>query len=216
MKPIKLLHVSDLHFNQQQFLWITQQANQYDVICLTGDLIDDSIHQSLNCQQQVQWIQDWLLSINIPICICSGNHDVIAFSDREQSSAHWLNTLTGQHVYTDNMTVTIGNMLFGCLPYENPQFTNFKDCDVLLHHVPPSRLKVAKQSGNDWGCRDFREAIDVSELKAKYILCGHVHKPSVPVSRFKGKIVSNPGNVSKNAIPNSNVIEIAQKRTDND
>ncbi|QDE29816.1 metallophosphoesterase [Shewanella polaris] len=45
---MKILHLSDLHFIQKHFDWITQVQDDFDVICLTGDLLCDSNAQKVD------------------------------------------------------------------------------------------------------------------------------------------------------------------------
>jgi Icc-related predicted phosphoesterase len=37
---MRILHVTDLHFNQHHFEWIKAKQDQYDVLCFTGDFLD--------------------------------------------------------------------------------------------------------------------------------------------------------------------------------
>ncbi|MCL1047002.1 metallophosphoesterase [Shewanella electrodiphila] len=205
---VKLLHVSDLHFNQAQFEWITEQLCNYDVLCISGDLLDDSLNQTLSSEEQIEWIKQWTLTLTVPTFICSGNHDQVEVENDELPSARWLNKLKKDHLYLDGNIVEVGGFRFGCMPYENPNFNQFRDCDVLLHHVPPSKLKVAKEAGEDWGCPDILAAIKLGELQAKYILCGHVHQPHARFSRFKKRIISNPGSTHSADKPNFNAITL--------
>ena len=207
---LKVLHVSDLHFNQTQFEWAAEQSCNYDVLCVSGDLLDDSLNQLLSSKEQIEWIKQWTLTLSIPTFICSGNHDQIEVENDELPSARWLSRLKKDHLYLDGNIVDIGGFRFGCIPYENPNFHHFRDCDVLLHHVPPSKLKVAKQGGDDWGCQDIRAAIKFGELQAKYILCGHVHQPHARFSKFKNKIISNPGSTPSAEKPNFNSITLTK------
>ncbi|ABV38245.1 metallophosphoesterase [Shewanella sediminis HAW-EB3] len=208
LDTMKLLHVSDLHFNQAQFEWVSEQASHYDVLCISGDLLDDSWHQTASSEEQIDWITQWTLTLQLPTFICSGNHDQLQLENNEQPSAHWLRNLKSNQLYLDNNIIDLGSYRFGCIPYENPNFHHFRDCDVLLHHVPPSKLKVAKQGGDDWGCPDIRAAIQFGELQAKYILCGHVHHPKARFSKFKNKFISNPGNNPSSEKPNFNSINL--------
>ncbi|WP_223292918.1 MULTISPECIES: metallophosphoesterase family protein [Shewanella] len=205
---MKLLHVSDLHFNRAQFEWVREQARHYDLLCISGDLLDGSWQQSFSSDEQVEWIRQWTSTLPLPTFICSGNHDLLPLQDDIQASAHWLTTLKSQRVSVDNDIVDIFGHKFGCIPYDSPEFYLFRDCDVLLHHVPPSKLKVARQEGNNWGCANIRTAIEFGELKAKFLLCGHVHRPLARFSKFKNKFISNPGNNQRAEIPNFNVIQL--------
>ncbi len=36
---MRILHISDLHFNKTWFEWIEKQQDKYDVFCITGDFL---------------------------------------------------------------------------------------------------------------------------------------------------------------------------------
>lgn len=70
---MKILHLTDLHFNQYVFSWIKEMQRNYDVICLTGDLID--ARKNIPAKEQADTILEWLHELDVPIFVCSGNHD---------------------------------------------------------------------------------------------------------------------------------------------
>lgn len=209
---LKVLHVSDIHFNKQQFNWISANYNQYQLLCISGDILDDSHQCKTNISDQIRWIQNWTNSIDIPLLICSGNHD--EHSDEEQQSPfEWIKTLKQDNIYVDNDIVNIEGWRVGCVPYDCEHLEPFKQCDVLLSHTPPAKLKVAKQKSpqyqnQDWGCENLREAISSNELAAKYFLCGHIHQPIARFSKFKTRIISNPGNSPTANVPNYNILNL--------
>lgn len=109
---------------------------------------------------------NWLLSFEIPVFVCSGNHDVIA------GSAKWLTKLP----YSDGSITKINNITIGCAPEDCEDFYKYRNCDILLHHYPPSDSKTATdQYGNNFG--NFFLKQDLKILNCTYILCGHIHQP---------------------------------------
>ena len=68
---LTILHVTDLHFHQAHFEWITQQLNTFDILCLSGDLIEHPRELG-----QIEWVSAWLNTLSKPTFICSGNHDI--------------------------------------------------------------------------------------------------------------------------------------------
>jgi Icc-related predicted phosphoesterase len=40
MRQMKLLLTADLHFRVDWFRWLLEQAPNYDLICIAGDLLD--------------------------------------------------------------------------------------------------------------------------------------------------------------------------------
>jgi len=52
---MKILHVTDLHFNKKWFEWILEVQDDYDVVCITGDFLDsDKDDPKLILDQLVQ------------------------------------------------------------------------------------------------------------------------------------------------------------------
>lgn len=199
---MKLLHVSDLHFNQVQMLWVTDNASEADVVCLTGDFIDSRYNCPTPIDEQVAVISCWLTQFNRPIFVCSGNHDQLG----DELNSTWLREIEG--IYADHSIASINGVIFGSAPYGTSDFTPFSRCNVLLHHEPPSGLSVAKQSGRDFGSRDLTTAIKSGTLSLVWLLTGHVHQPEKCASKFRGCSISNPGANSKSEVPNHHWIRI--------
>lgn len=222
---MKILHLSDLHFIQKHFDWITQVQDDFDVICLTGDLLCDSNAQKVKLEDQVDWITEWVTSIYRPIFICSGNHDAVGESenlndlealfsiDEDEcswqgteapillSSSEWINELGSKNVFTDRKVTTINGITFGCIPYGDSRFEDYRSCDVILYHQPPYGLAVSNDEGGDYGCESIRAAIDLGLLSPAWILSGHIHNPANNLSKLKNTTVSNPGRSSKISVP---------------
>lgn len=193
---MKLLHVTDIHFNTAHMDWILSESVSADVVCITGDFINSRYDCETPAEEQVRIVKVWLRDIKAPVLICSGNHDEIG----SELSTGWLADTGG--VFTDNNVVTLNGQTFGCAPFGCTDFTQFSACDVLLHHEPPAGLKVASQSGRDFGSAYLTKAIKDETLKLRWLLCGHVHIPQKHTSKFRGCCVSNPGVNSHGDIPN--------------
>jgi predicted MPP superfamily phosphohydrolase len=75
---LKILLVSDLHFQKPWFLWLAKEASQYDLVCISGDLLD-GFNEDTSVLDQVLWLlKEWkplCLNAGIPLAISSGNHD---------------------------------------------------------------------------------------------------------------------------------------------
>jgi predicted phosphodiesterase len=82
---MKLLIAGDLHFNKGHFQWLSEQQDQYDCLCLTGDFVDG---QREGFDRQTQWIAAWLEGLTKPTFICSGNHDL-----DDAAECQWLHDL---------------------------------------------------------------------------------------------------------------------------
>jgi len=217
--PLTILHVTDLHCHKAHYQWISQQVENYDILCLSGDLIEHPKKAG-----QVEWVSNWLNTLTKPTFICSGNHDVEkeTISNQELESFNssiddcdaedwdiehstyaeeryqriatfWMNTIANKWVYADNTIRKIGHLTIGCAPCNDPILADFNQCDILLHHLPPENTKTSKQKGKDWGCIDLELALKHGHIKPRYVLCGHVHRPLATQDKIKSTIILNPG-----------------------
>lgn len=167
---MKILHCSDLHYNQSWYAWVSTQQEHYDVICLTGDFLDTSI--KIPIKEQIAWVRLWFATISKPIFVCSGNHDY-----DENDSLDWLNKIP--NVYADGTIKTLHNVKFGCIPYLATDYDMFATCAVLLSHVPPAKTKTSIdcKRKQDCGDRDLSRLLIHRLLQPKVLLCGHIHDP---------------------------------------
>lgn len=234
---MRILHVTDLHFNQQHFAWIKTKQHEYDALCLTGDFLDDSNRQQISIDSQIAWISDWMLSLNTPVFICSGNHDVVVPEPEESleslfllddeyseqcnmnedttllGSLAWLNDLSKKNkVFTDRQITSLNGVIFGCIPYGCDAFEKYRTCDVILYHVPPSGLDVARDNIGDHGCAVICRELESKALQPTWILSGHIHHPKKAIVRLGETSISNPGR-GRSAIPKYNVIDIPSSIT---
>ena len=81
---MKILHTSDLHFNKKMYEKIYKTQKNYDLIIISGDLIESSRD---DIEKQVEWLIDWSNSIFTPLLISSGNHDF------DYQEANWMQKL---------------------------------------------------------------------------------------------------------------------------
>ncbi len=166
-----ILHASDLHFDKAKFDQILDL--EFDVCCISGDLIDAS---QKDIAGQKAWVGRWLENFKGRIFVCSGNHDVDGSSD-----AAWIRT---PNIYADGDIKMIEGIKFGCVPYLCADILDFAECDILLTHVPPTRMQTAVERGRDFGDKELYRALKHGLLKAKIILCGHVHDPLSRVDKI--------------------------------
>jgi predicted phosphodiesterase len=73
VSAMKILHLSDLYLNNAWFAWASAAADQYDLVCVAGDLLDmfskkPPLHGML-------LVKEWADSFPGKLALCSGNHD---------------------------------------------------------------------------------------------------------------------------------------------
>lgn len=201
---MKVLHVTDLHFNKKWLEWIRQQQGNFDVFCISGDFLESSKPETL--QEQIKWTISWIKRFEKPLFTCSGNHDI-----EELGYENWLSEIDTANYYSDNAIKNIDGVKFGCYPYIGAEgYFEFDECNVLITHVPPAKTKTAyhKTEESDWGDKELYRALKNEIIKPKIILCGHVHTPMKTIDTIGAITVYNPGTNRQNIVPNHHIIEI--------
>lgn len=201
---MRILLTGDLHFNKQHFQWLSEQQDNYDCLCLTGDFVDGHLD---DFDSQTQWISEWLEGLRITTFVCSGNHDL-----DESAECRWLDGLRNPLIARDTHIRTLQGIVFGCIPYIGADFADFYDCHILLSHVPPSNTACAQtmESGvvRDWGDRDLSAALEATVIAPHYLFCGHIESPIASRDRLNGVEVINPGARHHGTTPRHEVITI--------
>lgn len=198
---MRILHITDLHFNKHWFEWIADQQKNYDVFCITGDFLEDSKEETL--LEQIEWVTNWMKQFKKPLLICSGNHDI-----EELENDDWFNHIS--NVYSDNTIKTINGIKFGCIPYIAPDFYEYDECDVILYHLPPSHTKTAihNETNEDWGDKELYRSIKNGVLTPNILLCGHMHHPMDTIDNINNTSIYNTGVDKKKKTPNFHSINI--------
>lgn len=199
---MKILHATDLHYNQSACAWLADNQSLADVVCLTGDFLDTRTNAVESLQAQAAFFVAWFRTFSVPLFVCSGNHDVV------WDHGAWLNTQNLPGVHGDTSKTEVEGMVFGCVPYDG-DLAAFADCDVLLHHVPPSGSKTARQHGEDFGSQTLRSALSARALHARYILCGHVHQPAKSAVRKGDCVIVNAGGIHTRHQPSHALIDVS-------
>ena len=190
---MKILVAGDLHFQKEKFESLNRLSIDCDVLCLTGDYLDDRLADR---EDQIEWVSKWVLSNPKPIVMCSGNHDL-----DDLAECDWVYNLASKTVKIDNSIWTHRGVNFGAVPYIGARYSQFANCQVIVCHVPPSNTKTSQQDGIEFGDDDLYFSITRGVIRPGYVFCGHVEKPDKAMDRIGDtKIV--------NASSNFYVIEI--------
>jgi hypothetical protein len=195
---VKLLLTSDFHFHKPWFDWLLDVADRYDLVCIAGDLLDMSHPDGV--VPQLIYVYEWmqmLIKLQIPIALCSGNHDLPGnqpmllpgVSIRKDKlpilgafAKHhsWLHALKMNHlVAVDDDSKIIRtraeeSITVVCLPYAadghvGPLDPAAQPC-LILHHEPPAQTLIAEPKN---GSREF--ALVIARQQPAWTLSGHVH-----------------------------------------
>ena len=160
---MKILHTSDLHFNKKMYEKIYNIQKDYDLIVISGDLIESSRD---DIKKQLKWLIDWSNAISTPLLISSGNHD---FDYEEANWMQKLNAICDKELEIENFKIV-------SLPYIGGNFSNVWGADILVYHIPPfNTLTSTTKDYKDFGDREILEYL--KHNTPKYLLCGHIHNP---------------------------------------
>lgn len=105
------------------------------------------------------------------------------------------------NVYADGDIKTFKGIKFGCVPHLCTDILDFAECDLLLTHTPPAHTQTSVEHGRDFGDKELYRALKRGLMKAKIILCGHVHDPLSKVDKIGNCTIYNSS-------PGLNILEI--------
>lgn len=172
-----VLHASDIHCNS--FLMKKILDIKYDVLCISGDLLEEPCIVPIDTQ--IKSFKKFFKELKKPILVCGGNHDL---------DAKWIKDIKRVHC---NDIKDFKKLKFGCVPFGCEDFSKFKKCDVLVTHVPPFGSLCAYDvlTSKDLGDKYLTNALGDGIIKPKFILCGHIHHPKERYEKFLGVEVLN-------------------------
>jgi predicted phosphodiesterase len=187
---MRILHVTDFHFNKSWFAWLAAEAPACDLICYTGDFLD--LFSRVPVSDQIRQVTKWLARVRSPLLFCSGNHDIEA--EAGQAGA-WLRGLPSPVAWGDGTTMSRGGVTMMSSGWCTPCRLQGA-IDILLHHAPPGgcATAVSKADGRDWGDFELGEDLRSGLLPAPdIVLSGHQHAPQSWHARCGAAVSFNPG-----------------------
>jgi predicted MPP superfamily phosphohydrolase len=117
---MKLLLTTDLHFRLDWFRWLKEQAPNYDLVCITGDLLD--MFEAKSTREQAREVTKIIreLADIVPVAVCSGNHDNAGglISHDRASLYKWLVDLSARpNIITDGATRKLEDLIVTTIPH---------------------------------------------------------------------------------------------------
>jgi predicted MPP superfamily phosphohydrolase len=117
---MKLLITADLHFRLHWFRWLIEQAPDFDLVCIAGDLLDMfKAETRLEQAREVRMLIRKLADL-VPVALCSGNHDNagrLASHDRASFYEWFIGLGTHPNIITDGSTRKLENLIVTTIPF---------------------------------------------------------------------------------------------------
>jgi hypothetical protein len=208
---VKLLLTADFHFRKPWFEWVLRVADRYDLVCIGGDLLD--MFHPEGVVPQLIYVYEWmqmLLKTQIPVALCSGNHDLpgnqpilapgvsirkdkLPILGEFAKHRSWLSALKMSHlVAVDGDSKIVRTraeeaITVVCLPYAadghvHPLDPAAHPC-LILHHEPPAQTLIADPKH---GSREF--ALVIAKQQPTWTFSGHVHNTEGTKNAFSQRI----------------------------
>lgn len=186
LRPVRVLLVSDLHYDLRKLDWVLAEASEHDVVALAGDLLDVASLVPLDAQIAVVLEYLTRAAQRTQVVVCSGNHDLDSRDPAGEKATRWLAEATAAGVCVDGGSVAVdGWLVTPCAWWEGPA-----TLAVLEERL---RTAAAQRDGRwlwvwhgppdgplSWtGQRSYGDP-ELPRLLAQHrpdvVLCGHVHQ----------------------------------------
>lgn len=208
----RILHTADLHGRIGWLRWLRQQAPEFDLVSIAGDILD--LRDDRRIKQQIDQISALLKSFPAPLALCSGNHDMV-HEDAAEPGRLWLAALQRENLWVDGDRFQLGGHGFRCLGWGNP-VPPAHPGEIWITHAPPDGCLAGRNRRcQDLGDFELGEVCRASQGPSM-ILCGHIHAPQCWQAQVGRTLVLNPGHAGCAPYPNHIVLDfdrgIAQLR----
>jgi Icc-related predicted phosphoesterase len=183
---MRVLLTSDLHYKLRQYDWLIGAAPHFDVVVIAGDHIDAMLPVPTAVQIAALSASFGAVAGKSHLIVCSGNHDLNAWSVEGEKTADWLAGARADALSVDGDTVTVGDTLFTVCPWWDGPYARLRVERLLetashrrngrwiwVYHAPP-------EGPLSWtGKRHYGDAV-LARLIERYaptaVLCGHIHE----------------------------------------
>jgi len=183
---VKILVTADLHYALKQFDWLTAQSGDFDLIILAGDMLD--IAGFLDLDTQIVVVERYFarLAENVPLIVCSGNHDGDVKNENDEYEAVWLKKAKVDGMIVDGDGLALDDFYISVCPWWDGPKSEIEVRDLLkshaqlkkskwiwVYHSPPFESPTAWTGRQDAGDRTLRELIE--QYAPDIVFSGHIH-----------------------------------------
>ena len=183
---MKILVVSDIHYSLQQYDWLAMESDAYDLIIIAGDLME--LASAVDADTQAAVVSQYFrrISAQVPLVVCSGNHDLLEDYEGVRS-AEWLEELAIPNLTVDHGCFETKDLRILSFPWwetetERTRIEKWLDSRATLdeprpvfwvHHAPPLGSKTSWNGKRDLGDKSLVEWIE--RYAPDLVFSGHVH-----------------------------------------
>jgi Icc-related predicted phosphoesterase len=187
---MRILHCSDLHASTKHLAWVCRESRRFDVVALTGDLLDVNAFRGIG--DQVDRVLAHLRTITVPLAVCSGNHDALTKAGPRLENASWLKEARRKNVWIDSDVFTLAGHTFRCIPWGGPLPEAGPEEIWLIHSPPDEEPTGISRGGAGFGSFEFKELCRAGR-GPRLALSGHVHDPQSWCAKVGRTWSLNPG-----------------------
>ena len=206
---MKILVVSDIHYSLKQFDWLVAHLKPYDLVVIAGDMMELGSYVESDTQAAVMEQYFRKICSEVPLVVCSGNHDLVDDGDGVRSS-EWLADIAIPGLVVDHGCYEDESLRILSFPWWEEEAERARVDDWLasqhrpnddrpviwIHHAPPRGAKTSWDGRRDLGDTTILKWIET--YGPTLVLSGHVHNaPYYPegswIDRIGKTVVTNGG-----------------------
>lgn len=202
---MRLLHCSDFHGHELWYRWLATAYHRYDLVCLTGDLID--LFARADPTAQIDRVSACLRNLPVPLAVCSGNHD-----DPDLAGAsNWLSRISRQRFWKDGDCFSLQGHAFRCIGWGQPMPMAAEPSEIWLVHTPPDDCSTSHaRHGINQGDFELGELCRAG-LGPHIVLSGHIHDAAGWQAQVGHTWSFNPGHGLDPSRPQAIEIDLDRK-----
>ena len=185
---MRILLVSDLHYNLPQLDWVVGAGPEFDLVVVAGDSLNIASPVPLDAQSVVILQYLGMLDGATTVAVSSGNHDLTGPDAAGEQSALWLAEAQAAGIPTDGDSLLVGDTLVTVCPWwDGPKTREVvgrqlaEDAPLVgdrlwiwVYHAPPDESPTSWTGKRHYGDTDLVAWIE--EHRPGIVLSGHVHQ----------------------------------------
>ena len=184
---MKLLCTADLHYRLPQLDWLVEQAAEFDVVVVPGDLLQ--VVGAAPLEVQIVVVSKYLrrMAERTLVLASSGNHDLDGPGETGEQATAWLRELADDRLVVDGHSVDTDGVRFTVCPWwDGPETKRLVDEQlaaaaidrperwIWVYHSPPSDSPLCNAGERSFPDPDLAAWID--RWRPDLVICGHIHQ----------------------------------------